>query len=903
MTDRTQKGTTRRGSLRAIVPYLVLAVLAGPDAVHAGTTGKVTGKVLDHLGYPLAGVVVRIEGTDLSAESGPEGQYSVLNIPPGSYVATVTHADFATARVTGITVSADNTSWVNVPLSKAGEADPSDPSDRAMEVVEVTASRRALDLNLTSSMSSLLSEQIETLPVQELQDVVNLQAGVVDGHFRGGRLGEVQYQLDGVSVNNAFDNKSSLTVDRSLLQEVQVISGTFDAEYGQAMSGVVNAVLKEGGERLEWSAEGYTGGFVFPGNGDRLVDDAVDPADIQNYQFGASGPLPVRETTFLVSARRYVFDDYVTATRRFTPTDSSDFQGKVFLPTGDGGSEPLGYNREWSGAAKITNRSVPGVKLSYQALVNSTEGRAMNYAFRLNPAGLPLQERFSIAHGLDWSQTLTAKTFLDLSVRQNYLDYTSWVYEDLFDSRYDAAGPPRGDLTYEDGAFVQGVDFGRYRVETNQLLLKGTLVSQARTDHLVKVGGEFHVPIVRFGTPGTLQYTTVDGVQTLVRHVDEPPDFPGVQEYRPWVAAGFVQEQLERSDLTLRAGARLDYFDARAFVPSDPANPANAIQGAPESTSRPTSRKVHLSPRLGVAYPIGDRAALHFAYGHFRQYPPIGEMFSNANYAVLGNLQAGGVSFGVLGNPDVGPETTVQYEMGYRHTFSRAFDVDATVFFKDIRDLLGVEFIDTYNGAEYARLTNVDFGNVLGFTIALDHKSLGPASVSLDYTWQRAQGNASDPRETATRASAGEDPRPRLLPLGWDQRHTLNVTAAVARPGVHSASAILRVVSGQPYTPVLEAGFGEDLGTNSGRRPAAMVLDLRAERSLGQSFGTDAALFVRAFNVFDTRYLNGFVFNSTGSPYYSRFPEADRVALADPTRFYAPRRIEVGVRLGRGGAS
>ena len=79
-------------------------------------------------------------------------------------------------------------------------------------------------------MATVSRAQIGQMAVQELQDIVNLQAGVVDGHFRGGRIGEVQYQVDGVSVNNAYDNKSTLRLDRSLLEEVQVVSGTFDAD-------------------------------------------------------------------------------------------------------------------------------------------------------------------------------------------------------------------------------------------------------------------------------------------------------------------------------------------------------------------------------------------------------------------------------------------------------------------------------------------------------------------------------------------------------------------------------------------------------------------------------------------------------------------------------------------------
>lgn len=883
--------------MRRLVAMIAVAVILGallPGAVGAGTTGKLTGRVTDTQGRGVPGALVSVEDTALSVRTDIDGQYSILNIPPGTYEVSVSRLGYEGVRVQGVAISADNTTWQDVSLGAGSRPD---------EEVIVTAVRLPVEVNVTSSIATLKSEDIETLPVQELSDIVNLQAGVVDGHFRGGRLGEVQFQVDGVSVNNAFDNKSALRVDRSLLQEVQVISGTFDAEYGQAMSGVVNAVLKEGTETYEWDAELYTGAFVFPGReGSRLTDDAVRPADIQSYQLAGSGPLGLPGTVFLFSGRHYAFDDYVNAERRFTPTDSSDFENKIFLPSGDGSREPLGYTREWGGVVKITNTSIPRLKLSYQALANHVEARRTNFAFRFNPDGLSTQETFAIAHGLDATKTFSSWTYLDVSVRQTFLDYKDRVYDDLFDPRYDEAGPPDGDQAYENGAIVQGVEFTRYIQRTNSFLVKSALVSQVTRSNQLKLGGELIIPRVKFGPDGYLTFTTVDGVETLVRHVDDPPDFPGAREYRPVIAAGFLQDQVEWPDLTVRAGLRLDYFDARSSLPGDLANPANTIEGVPESLPRSTSRKVALSPRLGVAYPLSARAALHFAYGHFRQFPPIGEMFTNADYSVLRNLQAGGISYGVLGNPDVEPEKTVQYELGYKQSLTSQLGLDATIFYKDIRDLLGVEFVSTYNGAEYARLTNADFGNVLGITVSVDHRRLGPASVALDYTWQRALGNSSDPRETATRAEAGEDPQPRLVPFNWDQRHTLNLSVALARPGVYSASAILRVASGQPYTPIIESGFGQGLDTNSGRKPPGVVLDLRVERNVGAAIGADAALFARAFNVFDARYFGGPVFNSTGSPFYSRFSEADETALLDPTRFYPPRRIEVGLRLGSGGS-
>ncbi len=873
----------------------VLAILMGmaiaPPRLLAGTTGTVNGRVVDQDGAPVVAATILVMGTRLGAYTDADGRFSILNVPAGTYGVKASRLGFNPVTLTGVIVSADQTVRADFRLGGT--------TLQAEEVV-VVAARPPVDLGLTSSQANLTTEQIEELPVQNLDDIVNLQAGVVDGHFRGGREGEVQYQVDGVSVNNAFDNSSTLTLDRSLLQEVQVISGTFDAEYGQAMSGVVNAVLKEGGETFEASGEAYVGGFVFPGReAERHTSDDIHPLGTVSLQATTSGPLIGKDTTFLLSGRFYDWEDFVYGERRFNTWDRADFENNVYEGTGDGEEVPLGYSQEWSGAAQITNRTLANDKFSYQAIFNLQQGRRMNWAYRFNPDGVSEQESFGLVHGLDWTHTFNATTFLDMSLRQNYFEYEDRLW-DPYSSAYDDAGTPEGSDNYENGAIVQGAQFTQYLQKTDAIVVKGSVVSQVDEQNQVKTGFEFSLPTVEFGTPVHLSFSQVDGVDQIVRHENEPPDFPGVQTNYPVMGAAFVQDQLEQEFLTLRAGLRLDYFDARATIPSDLANPANVIPGAPESVPQETSVKASISPRLGIAYPLEDKAAIHFAYGHFYQAPSIGTIFENSNYDVLRNLQAGAVDYGVMGNPDVKPERTVQYEIGYKQVLNDDVGFDLTIFYKDIRDLIGVEFIDTYTGAQYARLTNVDFGNVFGITFAFDHRRIGPVSLAMDYTLLQALGNASDPHETATRAAAGEDPRPRLLPFNWDQRHTVNLTAALSKPDNYSVSTVIRVGSGQPYTPQIESGFGFGLETNSGRKPTGILVDLRAEKTLKfasqPSLGT--SLFLRVFNLFDARYFNGPVYSSTGSPYYSRFPVADRNSLEDPTWFYSPRRIEVGVRMG-----
>jgi outer membrane receptor protein involved in Fe transport len=369
-----------------------------------------------------------------------------------------------------------------------------------------------------------------------------------------------------------------------------------------------------------------------------------------------------------------------------------------------------------------------------------------------------------------------------------------------------------------------------------------------------------------------------------------------LQSYFPKQFAGYLQDRIELGDLVVRAGLRFEYYDAAGKVPSNLQNPANSIEGAPTSTYISTTAKTQLAPRLGLSFPLTTSASVYFSYGHFYQLPALNLLYSNADYSILEDLQAGGISYGVMGNPDLKPEFTIQYEFGLKQTISDFLGVQLSFFYKDIRDLLGVSFIDTYTAAEYARFANVDFGSVSGITLSLFQRNLGNFNTSIDYTLQYADGNSSDPRETANRAAAGADPRPRDIAFNWDQRHTLNVSAIYSVPDDFSISSILRFGSGQPYTPEIGTGFGANLETNSGRKDSYFLLDIRAEKYFNLDF-MNLSVFFRVFNLLNTNFVNGFVFNSTGSPDYTLTPEANRSTLSDPSRYYEPRRIEFGISL------
>ena len=116
----------------------------------------------------------------------------------------------------------------------------------------------------------------------------------------------------------------------------------------------------------------------------------------------------------------------------------------------------------------------------------------------------------------------------------------------------------------------------RYIQKTNTFIFKGAVVSQIDSQNQAKAGFELALPEVEFGTPVHLVYINNE----LTRKVDEE-GYPGPIKRYPVMGAAYIQDQLDRGDLIVRFGGRIDYFDARSYVPGDLANPANAYDTVP----------------------------------------------------------------------------------------------------------------------------------------------------------------------------------------------------------------------------------------------------------------------------------------------------------------------------------
>ncbi len=301
-----------RKNWRWLVVPLLLTVLHANS--FAGTTGKLAGKITDaETGEPVVGATVLLQGTTMGAATDINGYYYVDYITPGDYTVTISAVGYQKVVVNSVPIKIDLTFTLNMKMNQE--------AINSKEVV-VTAQRPLVQKDLTSTSVTVSSSQISKLPVESVVQIIGLQAGVVGGHFRGGRSDEVGYLVDGLTVTDPFNGSLPLQVANSSIREMEVISGTFNAEYGQAMSGIVNIVTQDGTQSFHGSASAYAGDYVtthtdlFPNVG------KLTTLRTRDYEFTLSGPSVILpELTFFATGRYYDDPGYLYGIRIYNTCD------------------------------------------------------------------------------------------------------------------------------------------------------------------------------------------------------------------------------------------------------------------------------------------------------------------------------------------------------------------------------------------------------------------------------------------------------------------------------------------------------------------------------------------------------------------------------------------------------
>ncbi|MBN1352029.1 TonB-dependent receptor [candidate division KSB1 bacterium] len=951
--------------------YFLLGVFGG-GLLYAGITGKISGKIIDkQTGSPLVGASVVIEGTNRGAAADNDGNYLILRVPPGTYTLRVMMIGYKRSRVTDVKVYSDRTTAIDVDL---------EVEVIQGEEVTVVAGREVIEFDRTNTASYVSQDEIEKLPVSSMYEVVQMQAGVITDaggglHIRGGRTREVAYFIDGVPVTNTFSQGggSNVAIENNFIKELQVITGTFNAEYGSAQSGVINVVTKVPESTYDGKIEVISGGYYSPSKPQYIGLNTYKPFNDKEVKFSISGPIPfsskIGKLGFYLNGRIIDSDGWLNGERRYMPEDGWEIE--VFrewyeatydpvdplvipipdsLHTGDGKIVPINWSQSYNINTKLVYQPTPTITLSYNLFLSKSKGKGYSQSWRFCPDALPYGFSDNATHMLVLTHALTENLYYNLrySFQENH--HKSYTYEDPNDPRYqtnavNAWDPGKitgydyggiyswdrnfqdremhlvnGDLTWQinkvieikSGFEAKGYDL-HYKNAPLREVLGHEILQFPYTKNEIRgweIPYDYFVEATRNYEFGNIQLrqTSPDSSEDQLFYVD--------YNREPLEGAGFVQTKLNLKEIILNAGIRLDIFRPKDRFCPDYSIVYPELVGA-DAYYEQAKMKYQFSPRFGLSFPISDRGAMRLSYGHFFQAPSFEKMYQNP---VLEYYNQFSIMNTRIGNPNLKPEKTIQYEVGLQQELIDGLALELTVYYKDIRDLLGTEILTLSNATTFYRYINKEYGNSSGVTLAFNyHPSQGNITASLDYTYMIAKGTASSAeavRDVSILSGSGQGAYTlsarRIDFLGWDQTHSLNGSVSIRPRQDLYISLLGQLGSGLPYSPsTLDPNIEIPGGwwDNAGRKPLRWNMDLKIYKSF-QLLGMKVGTFVNIFNFLnhlDENSVNSITGRAGPSAYlpeiarkrYSRLEQLGEFtrdeADYNPTDYSRPRLIQLGL--------
>ncbi|HAP37226.1 MAG TPA: hypothetical protein DCQ28_15325 [Bacteroidetes bacterium] len=812
-----------------IVLFIVSSFLLG------GTTGKISGTALDgSTKEPLLGATIQIVGTSLGAASGVDGSFIILNVSPGTYSVRVSSLGYEAKLIEQVKIVADQTTTLAVSLK---------PTNVELSEVIVSAQTPAIQKDLTSSISVISFGDIEALPIASFTELIGLQAGVVGSgsnlHVRGGRSNEVAYLVDGAYVEDPLLGGLATQINNDAIQEMSLLSGTFNAEYGNAMSGVVNIVTRQGGEKFSGKVEGRTSEFG--------VADFNKFHELR-YSATLSGPV-IENLSFFFTAE-------------------NDRRGSYL---------PFGYNKSQTLFSKFNYTGISSVKVTFSN--RGSRGARQNYshAFLYIPELYTRSRSDSYQSLFSLTHTIDQNLFYDLKV--SYFNQGTFSGYDTDTSKYISENEQRTVETVENG--VTHKDFYSYATptslsdsRTSSIDVKGDAVWQLGKNNEIKFGAQYKTHRLRllsiFGIkrPIALQY--IDNYFTD----------------SPFEASGYVQDKIEFPSLVINLGMRFDYLNANVNFRQDPLNPNSVIQ---------VKSRQQFSPRVGIAHPISDKTKLHFAYGHFFQNPDYRFMFENKDFKLT-------VREPIFGQPSLDAQRTVAYEVGVTHQFSDQIILNTTAYYKDISGLIGTHYYPAYEvPGRYSAFTlfiNEDYANVKGFEISLDLRPERNLSGEMTYTYSVAKGNSSTEEENYGVPVKSTQ----LTYLDFDKTHVFNASMTYSIPKDDPSEILanmdftflVKASSGYPYTP-----GGRDVGyvvSNSLRLPSTYTIDAEIGKDIELNNFATLRIFTEILNLTNHKNILD-VYSDTGDPEVTLSGNLSRAYQQNPSNFGSPRNIRIGAAI------
>lgn len=892
-------------TLRSLFSTALLALLVLAPSELQAQKGTISGTVRDkQTRETLIGVNVLIKGTYYGAASNLDGKYLIKDVNPGQYTIEVSLIGYKKIQRTGVRVTAGETTKLDIDLEETVLS--------LSEEVVIIGNKPLLDIEQTSSSRTVTADDLKVAVIENVKDVVAQQTGVVQSdnalYIRGGRAHENAFLLDGVSVQDPLAGTGfGLQLSAASIQEVEVITGGFNAEYGQATSGVVNVTTREAGDRyglsMSWKRDnfGFNNTARSSWNTDIVEASLGGPEPLTSTVLPALGIDVPGSITFFASAYAGLSDAFTRWTpviRNGRPTGdyrevtavqlvSSTFGGTRFAPRQD---------NNWFWLGKLTWAFSPTMKLRYsfnqsisinqnsQSLQTNLEyvepSPGYQYEFQNILDGANTYTHNNMFHTLSWTHTLNTSTFYDIRFSRFYtqlradangLDWTAYREpQDLvrfpleyYNTDRDTIGVIPGD-----GFWDTGNGFTWHDHHVIDYTLRGDITSNITEKNRFKAGFE--------ATFGEMQ--VVDIYKPWIGDLGLNND---IYRVNPASGAFYAQDNINLSGMILNAGLRLDWWMPGKYVDDAVANPdvVTIPQSVRDSYMENTFGlfdrrfKARISPRLGISHPVSDNQTLFFSYGHFSKRPRPQFVYAKLNPASAKS------TFQKFGNPDLNPETTVAYELGLRTQFTEDDVLTVTAYYKDIFDYVSTRSAritsSRFSGGSFITYVNQDYARTRGVELEYKKRIGRWFSGGASFTYSIATGKSSSADEGALIQRGDLEESIKENYLIWDRPVQVQAWGSVSvgrneglfgfAPGVlDDFTLYMRAFfqSGKRYTPLLLVGSDPLTGrpvfqTDRANLNAEIgenwfMVDLNFEKCLPLP-GIDLALLIEVTNLFDAR--------------------------------------------------
>ena len=846
--------TTRR--LAAAVAAAVLAGIA-PQAVLAQAEGAIAGRVLDAgSSEGLAAAQVLVDDR-LRAIADTAGHYRARGVRSGWHRVTARMIGYRSVVQDSVFVRAGATVALDFSLE-------TNPLELAPLIVSAPVDP-VLDPLATATQQKITAEDLRDLPVSSLEEALALSAGTVGESYRGGRLGEESFILDGLGVKNQLDAANGglgLRIPPDVLSEASLVTNGFSARYGQALSGMVNVVTKEPGEQWEGRL-GYETDRPLGGSWDLGLDRFVAQA---------GGPLVGRVgVVAAIDVAGRLDADPVNAPAPSDPRDPRT-ESPAVLPHNSG--------EQWSGLAKFTLPLSDQFTVRLLGLHSEDQSLLYDPAYKYDLALAPAQRlRGDLASGhVQYASTPTQgkPLIIDLRAGRFFREFLRGTLSSEVDYAFGALTGRRFHFVGEELARTQNAladpIAGLRAPEPSSSSPWGVPAFFMGTGSRGELGwsqfGETRGQLdVIFGASDRVDLyagaeVTWQQVHTYQRALGYLPvgdSVPpaAVSSFSPRGAAGYFEAQLRLDDLAFTGGLRYDQFNAGSELASE---------------SRGSRRR--LSPRAAVSTVLAG-ATFVASYGRFTQAPDYQYLVDAAfdDTTRTGRFRRG--------NPNIGFEDATQYELSLRVRPTPVTSLRLGVYVKRLDGLvasvpIGIDPDSTIFG-------NADAGNVKGAELLFERELRGGFGLRVAYTLQRAEATATDAfllnRLIAIDPATGDTIRPARaeFPLDYDRRHAATVVLRARVPGEVGprlfgirplagleSAAIFRLGSGLPFSRSNAAGDSLIGLPNDSRLPSTMTLDLLVRRPLRLG-GARGGVYLDLRNLLNRRNIVA-VRRDTGDP-------------------------------------